>query len=202
MRNERNRNEVDRSTGSKSERIIRGHLSRHEWEAARELLLSELRKAPDSHWVLAMISSTYYEERQYDKALEFSDRALARQARCPLALWHRGCALDMLRREEEAINVWKGLLRRGVQRIAFGRCGEGVRWSRSLLNDCRYRIGLAYGEQNDPANAVRYLRAHLRMRAPGIPSLYKRRDAKRALEKYVKIQRMVQAIVATRLSGS
>jgi hypothetical protein len=39
------------------------------WAEARKLLQSQLCKQPDNHWLLTRISTTFYEERYYKKAL-------------------------------------------------------------------------------------------------------------------------------------
>src|SRR5262249_7538148 len=151
------------------------------WKEARRLLRKELKNKPDSHWAWTRLASTYYEERKYEKALQLSERAMELAPHCPLVLWDYACALDMAGRPKEAIAVWKRLLGRGVEQIAYEECGEGIRWARSLLNDCRYRIGWAYRELGDLSAASRYLHDHLANRSPGIPSLYPRAEVQEQL---------------------
>lgn len=55
-------------------------------------------------------------------------------------IWGYAESLEMLGRESEALTAYRRLLRRGEERIAFGDCGEGLQWARSLIADCYYRI--------------------------------------------------------------
>ena len=90
-----------------------------------------LEEEPDSHWVLSRLSNTYYEERNYEKALEYVVQALELAPHCPLVLWDYAGTLDMLEYDEEAVQVYRKLIRRGDNRIAYGECGEGIRKARS-----------------------------------------------------------------------
>ena len=54
---------------------------------------------------------------------------------CPLALWDYAGALEMLDQTEEALSMYRRLVRRGVSAIAHGTCGEGLAWGRGLM--CR-----------------------------------------------------------------
>lgn len=151
---------------------IESHLAREEWQEVRRLVMRALKKSPNSHWYLTRLATTYYEERNYAKALLIEEKALKLAPECPLVLWDYAGSLDMIGKHKEAIAIWKKLLKRGVARIASGECGEGVRWARSLLNDCRYRIALAYWDIGNLSAALKFLRAHIAHRAPGIPSIY------------------------------
>lgn len=132
----------------------------------------ELKKEEDDHWLMTKIATTYYEEGKYKKALELDEQALRLAPRCPLVLWNYASTLDRVGEEAKAIRIWKKLLARGVEDIACGECGEGVRWARSLLNDCRYRIAMAYRDLGKLDLAMRYLKEHIENRSPGIPSIY------------------------------
>ena len=154
--------------GNKIEKFI----DREQWEEARSEILKDLKKQPDDHWLLTRLALTYYEQRRYKKALQVSQKAISLAPRCPLALWDYAGSLDMVHREKEAIEVWKSLLRRGVESVAFDECGEGLRWAESLLNDCRYRIGKSYLDLGNRRAAQKYLNEHLIHRRPGLPSSY------------------------------
>lgn len=161
--------------------LIEQCMACEEWKQARELILRELKKTPESHWLLARLGMTYYEERKYKKALEIEKRALKLAPRCPLVLWDYACTLDMLNNKVEAIRIWRSLLRRGEESIAYDECGEGIRWARSLLNDCKYRIALSYRDMGNKTMAIRYLKEHIASRSPGIPSLYSLAEVKKEL---------------------
>jgi tetratricopeptide (TPR) repeat protein len=149
-----------------------GLFQREEWEKARKVLLQRLKDEPDDHWLITRIGTTYYEERDYEKALEYHETAMRLAPRCPLVLWDYAGTISMLGREKEAIGIWKRLIRRGVREIAYGRCGEGIRRARELTNDCRYTIGAAYASLGRSDLAKRYLRAHIAHRGPNCGSVY------------------------------
>jgi tetratricopeptide (TPR) repeat protein len=156
---------------------------RRDWIGARALLRSELRKTPGHHWLLTRLSSTYYAQSQYRRALGYSRQALHAVPRCPLVLWDYASALDMLNRKRAAANVYRGLIRRGVRRIANGECGEGLARARGLVSDSLYRLGGCYADLGQPVQASKAYRRALRMRGPGCQSIYSIADLRRTLAK-------------------
>ena len=78
-------------TAAVLERINRA-LDREDWETARRLLLDELKTAPDDHWLLTNIATTFYEQRCYEEALVWSERA---QKEAPTAPWCFGITLAL-----------------------------------------------------------------------------------------------------------
>ena len=95
------------------------------WQQARKVIELALRHDPENHWFIARLALTFYEQHDYQQALDLSGRALSLFPHCPLALWEQAGALSMLGRKHEAIKIWKSLLRRGIENIAYGECGEG-----------------------------------------------------------------------------
>jgi len=172
-----NRNEV--------KEILEHFFYVEDWQNARKVLLKELKRSSQDHFLLSRLSTTYYEEYKYQKALEIAEKAFKIAPYCPLVLWDYAGTLSMLDRCDEAIAIWKRLLKRGVERIAYGACSEGIRDAKSLLNDCRYRIGLCYHELGKKSLAIRYIQEHLAHRQPGIPSIYSIREVKKALRMYL-----------------
>lgn len=148
---------------------------------AQRLIRKKLQAEPDSHWLWAILSSTYYEQREYEKALEYSQKALSLAPRCPLVLWHYAGALDQLGLTKEALAIWKKLLRRNLTSIAYGECGEGIVSARSLLNDCNYRIAKCYAWIEQNGLAERYFRKYLDNRRKGARSIYDVRAVKKKL---------------------
>jgi tetratricopeptide (TPR) repeat protein len=165
---------MNKSTSRRIEPLI----SKEDWPAARKLIQEELRRDPDDHWLLDRLSLTYYEERNYAKALEYIEQARQLAPDCPLVLWDYAGTLDMLGRKQEALKVYKRLMTRGLRARAVDECWEGPRWTRSLVNDCRYRIALVYRDMGKPALALRYLKAYLRERGPATPSIYRLKEVK------------------------
>ncbi len=150
--------------------------AKEDLDGQKSVLKRLLNREPDHHLWLTILSSVYYELRDYKTALKYSIQALKIEPHCPLVLWDYAGALDMLGREKEAIKIWKRLLARGEENIAYGVCGEGLRWSRSLLNDCRYRIAVAYLRLGKEKLASRYFSAHLENRKRGLYSLYSKKE--------------------------
>jgi tetratricopeptide (TPR) repeat protein len=161
--------------------IINQLLNNENWEKARNFLFNWLEDKPESHWLLTRLATTYYEERNYIKALDYSEQALKIAPHCPLVLWDYAGTLDMLKKNEQALKIFKSLIRRGVQRMAYEECGEGIRWARSLINDCRYRIGLIYARKGNYILAKKYLKTHIMQRNRNTPSIYKLREVKKKL---------------------
>jgi tetratricopeptide (TPR) repeat protein len=151
------------------------------WEQAREAIRKALKKAPADHWLLTRMSTTYYEERDYESALEWSDRAFAEAPNCPLVLWDRAGTLDMLGRTREALAVYGKLLERGIQTIAEDECGEGEEWAASLLTDCVYRAARCFEDLSHPWPALVLSACYLRLRDLGCESIYPREEASAGL---------------------
>ena len=161
-------------------------LNAEKYREARAYIRPYLKQTPDDHYFLAIMSLTYYDQYRYKKAYQWSLKALAVAPTCSLALCQYAGILDMLDREQEAIVIWKKLLMRGMRRVAFGQCGEGLRWAESLLNDCRYRLGLAYAQLGAWRQAKYYMQSHLKHRRPGLPSTYTKKMAENHLKRIVR----------------
>lgn len=152
------------------------------YEKARKILFKLLKNEPESHWILSRISSTYYEDRNYQKALVFAERALEIAPDCPMVLWDYAGVLDMLDDTKKAISIWKYLLNCSIEQIAFDECGEGIRDAKSLHNNCRFRIGNSYKYLNQKKLANKYLKLHLQNRQRGLPSIYTKKEVLKILE--------------------
>jgi tetratricopeptide (TPR) repeat protein len=162
---------------------IESRLAAEDWVGARRLIRAALRRTPDSHWLHARLGLTYYEEWRYRLALRWSQKALALAPRCPLVLWEYAGDLQAIGRHREAVHIYERLLRRGVEGIAHGECGEGRRWARGLLADVLYRLGLSCLELRRPRRAQTVWMRHLAMRGRGTPSIYPARTVREALER-------------------
>lgn len=154
------------------------------WSQARKLILKELKKKPNNHWYLTRLSTTYYEEKKYKKALILSQKAYQIAPDCPLVLWDMGGSLYMLKHYSLAIQIWKKLLLRGIHSIAYNPCGEGKKQARSLLNDCRYRIGNAFLKMGRKKEAEKYYKLYIKHRNRLTPSIYNLGKVKIELSKF------------------
>lgn len=157
-------------------------ISAEEWERARALIEAGLREEPESHWLLARLSLTYYEQQRYADALTYVERALSLAPNCPLVLWDYAGTLEMLGRPAEALAVYERLVERGVEAVAYGECGEGRAWARGLIADCHYRRAGCLETLGRPDEALRELEAHLDLRGPGCRSIYTLASIKKKLK--------------------
>jgi tetratricopeptide (TPR) repeat protein len=149
-----------------------------DWPKARTLIKVELREKPKDHWLLSRLALTYYEERQYDRALQLDIKALQEAPYCPLAIWGYAGSLDMLNRGSEALKVYKWLASWDEEILAHGECGEGLRWARSLIADCHYRIASILEKKGQRKRAIAAFEEYLSRRQRGHRSIYSLRDVK------------------------
>jgi len=155
--------------------------SKGNWKTAREIIERQLKNDPDNHYLLANLSTTYYEEREYEKAYELIRDAFVIEPDCPLVLWNLAGSLEAIDRKDEAIVIWQELVNRGVKKVASGRCNEGIDWAKSLLADSKYRLGQAYEGLHEKEFAVKYLEEYLVDIGNGVNSIYGPNKAKEKL---------------------
>jgi tetratricopeptide (TPR) repeat protein len=155
---------------------INGLFKREQWAQARKLLQKRLEKEPKNHWLLTRLGTTYYEERDYPKALDLSRQAIQLAPECSLVLWDLASTLEMLGDDRGALRAYRGLFARGPQRIADDECGEGMPWALSLLTDCLFSAAGCLHRIGDRDAAVSCLRQHLELRTLGAKSIYSRRE--------------------------
>jgi len=154
-------------------------IAANDWPKARRLIRERLREERDNHWLLTRLSLTYYEQKQYRKSLRYVTQALQIAPYCPLAVWDYAGTLDMLGRKKKALQIFQWLISWGEKAIAYGECGEGMRFARSLIADCYYRIACIHEERRERGKAMRAYRQHLRRRKPGVGSIYPLSEARR-----------------------
>lgn len=131
-----------------------------------------MRREPDNHWLLTRLGLTYYEQKQYKRALHYEAKALQIEPYCPLVIWDYAGTLDMLGRKKEALSIYRWLASWGEERLAYGPCGEGIQAARSLIADCFYRIGAILEEQGQRKRAIAAYQEHLSRRTRGTRSIY------------------------------
>jgi tetratricopeptide (TPR) repeat protein len=165
---------------------IEALIEQEKWAEARRAIREELKDDPTNHWLLTRLSTTYYEERDYEEALRWVEKAREIAPDCPLVLWDYAGTLDMLGREREAIAVYRSVLQRGVEAIAEGECGEGAEWARGLLTDCVYRAGRCFEDLKDRRKAADLYVIFLNLVDLGAPSIYPREEALARLRKLPK----------------
>lgn len=125
------------------------------------------RRAFARHWYLAHLCSAYYEKKKYKTALKWGKEAFKSKPECPSVLWHLASPLYMLGNLEEAILCYRSIMERGLDRLAYGECGEGKEYALRLRSDCRYCLIHCYVESKDFKNAVKWAKLFLRYYCPG-----------------------------------
>lgn len=139
--------ETGRRNGMTLSQRINDFFDRGAWRDARQAILRALKRQPHDHWLLSRLSTTFYEERNYQEALEYAREAARIDPTCPLVLWDFAGALDAVGDKEGAIKVYRKLLARGIAGIANDKCGEGAEWAASLIADCKIRTAACYMDE-------------------------------------------------------
>lgn len=147
------------------------------WLDARRAIEEELLTAPNDHWLLTRLSTTYYEQGDYQTALHWVEQARALAPSCPLVLWDYAGTLDMLGRKREAVKVYVSLIDGHAEEPAGETCGEGKRWVRSLLVDSVFRCAACLEDLGRPVEAAHLYQRFLEARDLGIRGIYSRKDA-------------------------
>lgn len=153
------------------------------WKQARALIQEELVSAPTHHYLWMMLSLTYYEQKQYAKALAASRRAVELAPECALALWHYAGSLQMTGRYTAALAIWNLILSIELEDVASGECDEGMDWAMQLVNDVHYRMGRQYQWEGRAEPARESYRKYLHNRSHGVGSIYDEDDVKKYLAK-------------------
>ena len=162
-------------------KAIEAAIRREKSGKARQLIRRELKRKARVHWLITRLGLTYYEERAYSTSLSYSRKALKLASHCPLVLWDYAGALQMLGRHRMALRVYRELLSRSVEEIAYEECGEGRGWARGVIADCLYRQAHSYKESKKEKTAIKSYRKHLDMRGPGCRSIYPIRIVRKEL---------------------
>jgi tetratricopeptide (TPR) repeat protein len=159
------------------------------WSDARRVIEEELKKAPDDHWLLTRLSTTYYEVGDYKTALKWVEKARKFAPECPLVLWDYAGTLDMLGRERDALSVHCDLLRRSSTNLAENECGEGLEWALDLQTDCWFRAARCLEDIGGPrclSLAIRVYRFYLGLVDLGATTIYPRQEVLKRLLKLLK----------------
>jgi tetratricopeptide (TPR) repeat protein len=159
---------------SKIEKLV----ATKKWTVARAAIQAELLSSPTDHWLWTTLGLTYYEQRQYEKALSCSRRAVELAPSCPLVLWDFAGCLYMNGQDSAALTIWTLLLSMDVDEVANGEDGEGLDWAMQLLNDVHYRMGKYYMRKGEYENAKASFMKYVNNRAHGVGSIYDEKQVK------------------------
>jgi len=163
--------------------LINKYIMNEEWENAKTILEEELTRLPEDHWIVTQLAEVNYEMRNYDVALQLSEKAIALAPNCPLVINDYANMLYIHEKYSESISLWKLLSNKGTKRIANDVCGEGINAASSLLNDSRFRIAVAYQHANDTKHALLYLKLHLKNRRRGVFSNFTKSEVLNRISK-------------------
>ena len=161
--------------------VIEKLVAAKQWTKARKAIKEELLSDPTDHWLWTTLGLTCYEQRQYQKALEYSERAVKLAPDCPLVLWDYAGCLQMNGRESAALAIWTLLLEMDLEEVAYGECSEGMDWAMQLINDVHYRMGRHYQRKGNRERARESFEKYLHNRSHGVGSIYDVKD----VEKYL-----------------
>src|ERR1700722_16479923 len=146
--------------------LISSYFEAENWTGARKVIKSQLKEAPNDHWLLTRLSTTYYEERDYKEALRWAKRAHEIVPDCPLVLWDLAGAYDMGGMPSEAIKYYERILKkgsRGIEAMAADECAEGPAWALSLVIDTIYRASLCLKKLGCKEAALELMKNYQRM---------------------------------------
>jgi tetratricopeptide (TPR) repeat protein len=152
-----------------------------QWEQARALIEKTLKKDPQSHWLRTQLGETYYEQRQYKRALEHLLQSRDIVADCPLTLWHLANTLDALGHYGDAIRLYTWLLR-SRKTAEDDPCWESEAWTDALKTDCVYRLGLCFKHHGRDDLAAYCIRKYLGLQEVGSRGSYSIGEARRQLQ--------------------
>jgi len=166
--------------------VLNQYIMEEDWKRAKKVLENELQNFPEDHFLLTQLGEVYYEMQNYDKSLIFTQKAVEIAPNCPLALNNHATVLFMHERYEEAQQIWKNLLKKGVSEIAKNECGEGIRWAKSLLNDIRFRVGDTYLALGNSSKALQFYQWHLENRQRGQFSNFSKQEVLEEIQSIIK----------------
>lgn len=167
--------------GGKIGNLIERSVRAEDWSGARKLIKAELRRKPKDHWLMSRLALTYYEQQKYGQALLWEERALREAPYCPLTIWGYAGTLEMLGHLRESLLLYRRLLSRGEDDLAYGECGEGIQRARSLVADCHYRIACIWEKKRQWKRAAAEFERYLGLRKAGYGSIYRIQDVKARL---------------------
>ena len=158
------------------------------WQEARALIEKALKKEPDSHWLLTQLGETFYEQRQYKKALKVLLKSRDIVPDCPLTLWHLAGTLDALGFHAEALQFFTWLLK-SQRTPQDDPCWESLEWTDALKTDCVFRMGVCF-EHLKRNNLAEYcFRKYIGILSLGMDGSYSIEEARTRLRELQKSKR-------------
>ena len=179
---------------------IESLIAERKWESAQKAVEKQLGKEPDDHWLWSRLSGVKYERQDYRGALDAAEKALNIVPDCPLALWSRAGALDMLGRTKEAGKIYIQLTRRGLEELNdpdedANDCWEGADWTRCLVVDCIFRTADCLAKIGKRKEAAEWYHRFLNLLDFGMQGIYSREDATARLKKLPSAKKAVPDVM-------
>jgi tetratricopeptide (TPR) repeat protein len=186
--------------GSKVESLI----AKSDWKRARAAIEKYLTKEPNDHWLWARLSGVKYEQRDYQGALEAAEKALEIVPDCPLAIWSKAGALEMLGKPE--VGMYAVLFERGRNQLTnpdedANECWEGSDWTFGLMADCVFRVAGWLAKLDRRDDAVEAYRDFLWILDLGAQGIYAREEALDRLKKLVPTKKAKHAAAVRDISS-
>jgi len=168
--------------------LVNNYFDKEDYESAKNKLLETIEEFTDDHWLYAQLSICFYELFDYKTALKHSQKAIELSPECPLALNYHAIILFANEKVEIAEKIWQQILTKDIKELANCRCGEGLRFAKSLKNDIRFRLGDVYVELNNKEKALKYYKEHLQNRKRGQFSNFTRKEVETEI---IKLQKQI-----------
>jgi tetratricopeptide (TPR) repeat protein len=167
-------------------------INAEEWKKAKALIASELKKDPKNFCFLSNLSVAYYDKEKYEEALKFAEKAYEIASNDPLIIFNYAKALYMMGREGDARILFKKILRKTVKTVS--KYGQGVHWAQSLINDCRYLLGLCYKDMGNSRLAIKWLKEHFKHLGGNVQSNYNIKHTRKVLQTLENIKLIEKAM--------
>jgi tetratricopeptide (TPR) repeat protein len=169
---------------------IEARIRHADWKAARALIEKQLNLEPDDHWLWSRLSGVQHEQRHYRAALASAERALGIVADCPLALWSKAGAVEMLGKVDEALGLYLHIFRGGHAQLSHpdldaNECWEGSDWTAGLIADCQFRLAGCLAKTGQREAAVKAYQSFLSLTDLETKGIYSREEALKKLKKLV-----------------
>jgi hypothetical protein len=125
---------------------------------------------------------------------------------CPLALWGKATAIEMLGKLDEAMGLYSRLFRRGLEQLKnpdedANECWEGPDWTSGLVADCRFRMAGCLARIGKRLDAVEAYCEFLSLKDLGVPSIYSREEALKRLDKLMPSKRARREAAVKAMEG-
>ena len=169
-------------TENKRNDRIKDLLRREKGLEARQLLERERETDPKNHWLITQLGVTFYEQGEYENALQFFLASLEIVADCPLTLWNLAGTFDALGKYASAMSIYTWLLQTNKS-PEDDPCWESrAPRTQALKTDCVYRIGVCFQHLGKKQKAENCYHQYLNILSIGIEASYSIDDVKRQLQ--------------------